>query len=138
MSLALPSDIYEPNWWSKRSLDREKEQLFVCGKQRRLNKESIKGKGFRSLFRSMDRKYILSMNTRQVVDMRNQNIPMVSKPKVFKREYHHYVVITGVSCGIEIQMVRSISGKLQLKQYFREKNQSTRRSINILNVGRCK
>ena len=70
-----------------------------------------------------------------------------------------YVVRTGVGYGTEIQMGRSISGRLQWRQYFREretrvsqKNETfnqwgyidthnprfTRRSIDILNVGRCK
>jgi hypothetical protein len=73
------------------------------------------------------------MNTKQavgvrIVDARLQHSDGVKTQSIGKRisskDTDCYVVRTGVDCGIEIQMGRSISGRLQRRQSSSEKDQS--------------
>ena len=84
------------------------------------------------------------MNTRQVVGVRTVD----ARPKhsdgvktqnigkmMLSRDMDYYVVRTGVGCGTEIQMERSISGRLRCTQYFRERDQSISDERNVQSVG---
>jgi len=89
------------------------------------SKNQLKGKDLEPYSDGMDMRYILSMNTRQVV-----GVPIVDpKPRhsdgvktqsigkrISSRDMDYCVVKTDVGCGTEIRMGRLISGRLLRRQ----------------------
>jgi len=108
------------------------------------SKNPSKGKDSDAYSDDMDTGSILSMNTKQAVGVRTVDakpqhsdgvrIQSIGK-KISSRDMDYCVVRTGVGCGTEIQMVRSISGRLQSRQYFKERDRSISNERDVQSVG---